>query len=178
MANEAANVVVAATGAVYRAPTGTTLPTSADAEVGSEFGDLGYISEDGVAETIDEQVTTITAWQNADVVRKIQTSHDVTYAFTALETNAEVLETFYGHHVAGVTEVRGTPGVRGVWVLDFIDGDTRHVRVVLPDAQVTARGQVTHNRQGPASYPITLTAYPDTEGVKAYIYVDETPGSS
>lgn len=174
----AANVVVAGTGAVYRAPSGTPLPTSADAFVSNLFSGHGYINSEGVTESIDEQTSDIIAWQGSDVVRKVMTSQDVTYSFTGLESNATMLETYYGNYNAGTVEIKGEQGIRGAWVLDFLDGDDVHVRVCIPDGQVTARGGVTRNAQGAMEYPVTITCYPDTSGVKAYLYVDDTPTSS
>ena len=51
MANNANNVTVgkpAIDGAIYRAPLGTTVPTSIDADLDEAFASLGYVSEDGV----------------------------------------------------------------------------------------------------------------------------------
>lgn len=177
MALTAANVVVAGTGAVYRAPLGTSLPTSADDLINVAFEDHGYINADGVSETIDRATTDIVAWQNSDLVRRVQTSHDVTYSFAALETNAVTLETYYGNYDDGHIEINGDEGVRASWVLDFIDGDDRHVRVVIPDGQVTTNGGVTRNSQGAFEYPVTITCYP-VSGTKAHLYVDSTPVSS
>ena len=50
-ANTAAHVSTgkpAVNGAIYRAPLGTTLPTSTTATLNSAFKCLGYASEDGV----------------------------------------------------------------------------------------------------------------------------------
>lgn len=178
MALTAANVVVAGTGAVYRAPLGTALPTSADDLINVLFLDHGYINQDGVAETIDRATTDIIAWQNGDLVRRVQNSHDVTYAFAALETNATTLETYYGNYDDGHVEIKGDEGIRGAWVLDFLDGDDRHVRIVIEDGQVTTNGGVTRNSQGAFEYPVTITCYPGSNGVKAHLYVDSTPVSS
>ena len=87
MALDATQVRVGVTGAVYVAPTGTTLPTDATTSLAVAFDDVGYISEDGVTETQDTDTNDIVAWQNGAVVRKIQTSHDLTYSFAMLETS-------------------------------------------------------------------------------------------
>lgn len=174
----AAEVVVAGTGAVYRAAAGTTLPAHARAAIGVAFKGHGYISQDGVAETIDEQTTDIIAWQNSDLVRKVMTSQDVSYAFSGLESNATMLETYYGNYSAGAIQIKGQQGIRGAWVLDFIDGANKHVRACVPDGQVTQRGGVTRNAQGAFEYPVTITCYPDSSGVKVYLYVDDPDTSS
>lgn len=178
MALTASNVVVAGTGAVYRAPLGTALPTSADAALDEDFEDHGYINADGVAETIDRTTTDIIAWQNSALVRRLLTGHDVSYAFAALETNETTLTTYYGNYDAGHVEITGGEGVRAAWVLDFLDGNQRHVRVVIEDGQVTTNGGVTRNAQGAFEYPVTVTCYPGTNEVKAHMYVDETPTSA
>lgn len=177
MGNVANNVQVAVTGGVYMAPAGTTIPTNGASALNNAFEDLGYISEAGVVETINEQSTDIRAWQNGAIVRKVTTSHDVTYAFTAIESNDRTLEAYYGNIAAGVVEVKGEQGVRGPWVIEVFDGaedsTTGHRRIVIPDGQVTARGGVSYVNGAAVAYPITITAYPDDTGVKAYIYLDE-----
>lgn len=174
----AANVAVAGTGSVYRAAAGTTLPSDADAFLPVAWKGHGYISADGVSESIDRQVTDIVAWQNSAIVRKVVTSDDLEYSFAGLESNENMLTTYYGNYAAGKVEYRGGEGIRGAWVLDFIDPSNFHVRVCIPDGQVTANGGVTRNAQGAFEYPVTITAFPDASGVKAYIYVDDTPVSS
>ncbi len=165
----AANVRVGVTGAVYMAPAGTALPTSTVAALNVAFVDLGYISEDGVSTSVGVDVTDIKAWQNGDVVRRVQTSHDFTAAFTAIETNAAVLEAFYGNYASNVVEVTGTQGFRGSFVIDVDDG-TEDIRIVIPDGQITERGDINYVNGDAVSYPMTITTYPDTSQVKAYIY--------
>jgi hypothetical protein len=166
----AANVRVGVTGGVYGAPTDSTLPTDNAAELDAAFEELGYVSEDGVVQAINSDTTEIKAWQNADVVRKIQTSHDLTYALTFLETNDAVLEAYYGTNAAaGVVEVTGAQGTRQAWVIEVIDGD-EVIRIAIPDGQITDRGDVTYANAEAIAYPITITCYPDADGVKAYIY--------
>lgn len=173
MALTAANVRVAVTGGTYFAPTGTALPTTASASLDEDFVELGYVTEDGITQTIDEDTEQIRAWQNGDIVREVQTSHAVTYDLALLETNADTLEVYYGNHTvvsgAGTTEIKAGQGTRGCWVFHIIDGVYK-IRLVIPDGQVTQRGEVSYVNGDAISYPITVTCYPNGSGVKAYLY--------
>jgi hypothetical protein len=180
MALTAEDVRVAVTGGVYGAPDGTTLPTDADAALDAAFDELGYVSEDGITQAINSDVTDIRAWQNGDIVRKVQTSHDLTYAMAFLETNEHTLATYYGDYTgdsdAGTVEIRGTMGIRQSWVFNVVDGDAR-IRLVIPDGQVTERGEISYVNGDAIMYPVTITAYPDASGVKAYLYYDNGEAS-
>ena len=174
MALDAKNVRVAVTGAALVAPLGTPTPTDATTAIAVPFKDVGYIGEDGVTQSISTDVSDIKAWQNGDVVRKVQTSHDFTLQFSMIETTDTTLKLFYADSTvtAGVVKVTGAQSSHNAWVLDVKDG--KHTtRVVLPDAQITERGEVTYKNDEAAAYDITLTAYPDASGVKAYIYMDD-----
>lgn len=178
MALDSGNVRVAATGGVYVAPTGTTLPTNATSAINAAFDDMGYIDEGGVTEGQGTQSNDIRAWQLGAVVRKVRTQHDLTYSFTALETRDTVLEQFYGNYdpATGKVEVTGAIAERNVWVISYVDDDDV-VRIVLPDAEVSDIGDVVYLGTDAVKYPFVLTAYPDASGVKAYIYF-HTDGAS
>lgn len=169
MATNADNVQVGATGGIYVAPVGTTLPTTAAALLAAAFDELGLINEDGVTESQGSDTTDIRAWQLGAVVRRVQSSHDLTYQFSSLETNATVLEAFYGNYTSGDVQITGEQPENQCWVIEVYDGSEHH-RIVLPLAQVSDRGDVSYNSQGATEYPFTLTAYPDANDVKAYIY--------
>ncbi|MEZ2373122.1 hypothetical protein [Arthrobacter sp. RCC_34] len=171
MALTAANVRVAVTGSCNIAPLGTTLPVDATTALAAAFKDVGYVSEDGVTQSISTDQSDIKAWQNGDVVRKIQTSHEVTYQFTMIETNGETAQIYYADPDATDTEVKITAAQtsHNVWAIEIKDG-TEVSRIVLPDAQVTERGDMVFKTDEAVGYDITLTAYPDATGTKAYIY--------
>ncbi len=171
MALDATNVLVGVTGKVLFAPTGTALPVTSVATPHASFADVGYISDDGVAQAINDETTEIKAWQNSDVVRKVQTGHDVTYSFTMIESNAVSLEAYYGNYTAGVIEITGEQLPHQSMILDVIDGDDE-IRVVIPDGQITERGDVVYANGDPIGYEVTVTAFPDEDGVKAYLYVN------
>ena len=176
MALDSDNVRVAVTGAVYVAPSGTTLPTHASQALNVAFEDVGYISEDGVTESQASDTTDIKAWQNSAIVRKVQTSHDLTYQFTMIETNGTALELFYGNYAAGAIEVDGALSDRQCMVLDVVDG-SELLRVVAPAAQVTDRGDVSYTSGDAVGRQVTVTCYPDDSGIKAYIYLTEDSGT-
>jgi hypothetical protein len=176
MANTATNVLVGVTGSIYYAPAGTAVPTTVGGALNGAFVDVGYISEDGVSTSVTNDSAEIKAWQNGDIVRRIQTSHDFTLAFAMLETNAASLELYWGNYTAGAVEVTGDQPYRGAFVVNVVD-DTSDVRYVIPDGQITERGELTYVNGEAALYQVTLTTYPDVSGVKAYIYYG-TSGAS
>lgn len=175
MALTAANVRVAVTGGVYRAPAGSVLPTDATAALASPFtdGEVGYATDEGVTQSIESDTTDLQAWQNGETVRTIQTSHTLTYALSLMETNENTLETYYGNHTgttsAGSVVINAEQGVRGAWVIQVLDG-THRIRICIPDGQVTERGETSFVNGEAIAYPITITCYPDNSGNKAYIY--------
>jgi hypothetical protein len=173
MTTTAANVRVGVTGGVYTAPEGTAIPTTIEAALNGAFEDVGYISEDGVTQSIGEDITDLKAWQNGDVVRKIQTSHDLTYTFTMIETSDVTLATYYGNYAAGVVQIDGEQLPHKSWVLEVQDGDD-DVRIVIPDGQITERGDLVYQNGDAVGYPVTITCFPDDSGNKAYLYVSGT----
>ncbi len=175
MALDADNVRVAVTGAVYVAPTGTTLPVTADNILDAAFDDLGYVSEDGVVESQGTDSNDIKAWQNGAIVRKVQTSHDLTYALTFIESNDTVRDEWYGVKVGAARQITGSQPGKRAFVIDVVDG-IYEFRIAIPNGEITDRGDVSYLNGEAISYPATITCYPDDAGVKAYIY-DDSDGS-
>ena len=173
MAGDATRVRVGVNGSVYTAPAGTDTPDDVNEALHNDFEDLGYVSEDGVTQTISSDSNVIKAW-GGDTVRTIQTSHDYTLALTLIETSAATARVYYGDDEATDAEikVKGDQGYRGAWVFDVFDGDVG-MRIVVPDGQVSERGDVSYRTEEAIGYPITITCYPDGDGVKAYIYRDD-----
>lgn len=172
MALDATKTKVGVAGGIYVAPLGTALPTDQTTALDAAFAEVGYITDDGVSLAINESINDIVAWQNADVVRKIQTSHDVTFGFSMLELNDVSRELFFGNYTSGATgvsELTGDVLPQQVAVLEILDGDTK-IRAVIPIAQVTEREDITIGSSDAITLGVTLTAFPDASGVKAYLY--------
>lgn len=158
------NVRVGLTGTVAFAPLGTTLPVDVDEVLAATFIDVGYVSEDGVTQSMATDLTDIKAW-GGDIVRTVQTSHDLTYALKLIETTEDTLILYYGDD----GEITGDDLPRQSWVLDVIDGSDV-VRLCLPDAKIVERGDVVYSGADAIGYEVTLKCFPDSTGVKAYMY--------
>lgn len=173
---DSSKVEVAVTGAVYLAPLDSTLPTDSATALDEAFKNVGYLGEDGITETPEEDSTEIQAWQNGDIVRTVMTSHKIQYGFTMIETNEVSLEAYYGNYDGGNVQITGDQLPRQCMVIETIDDDKVRRRVV-PVAQVTERGEVSLTNDDATGYEVTVTGYPDGSGVKSYIYAPAEIGS-
>lgn len=159
------------TGAIFRAPLGTPLPTKADDVLDSAFVCLGYASEDGVENTNEMTVSEIKAWGGMIVYRSLDGLTD-NFGFKLIESeNIEVLKTVYGTN--NVTEdasgnvsvaVKAEDPEEGVWVfLMAMRGNVKKM-IVIKDGAITAREAITYNDSDPVAYGVTVSAYPDADG--------------
>lgn len=162
MALDSDNVRVAVSGAVYVAPTGTTAPTDSSTALNVAFKDLGFISSDGIAESIDRSTNQIRAWQNGSLVREVTSEGTYSVTLTFLETNQDVLELYYGASITGGA-LDGDPtttGGRKSFVIDVVDGATVE-RTYIPAGEITAVGERTLASGEAIGYNVTITAYAD-----------------
>lgn len=168
--------------AVYAAPLGTTLPTTATASLDNAFVDLGWVSEDGVTNSIQRDVTRHKAW-GGETVKTTQDNYTESVKFTLLESNADVLSTVYGED--NVTESGDTIVVehsslmneRKSFVIDFIDGD-RAGRIVVREGLVVELGDVMYVHKDLTKYELTVDVYkPDTGDNAVVTYFDYSPAS-
>ena len=187
MANLVQNVVAGkplATGGILSGPLGTPLPTDASTAPDAAIKGVGYISDDGVSESMNRETDKIKAW-GGDVVKIVQSEHSVTYQYTMIESaRAEVNREVYGEPNVAATVATTTHGnllaikvtaeqlPHRVRVIEIKDGDAR-IRIVLPDSQITEVGDITYQDASIIAYPVTVEAFPDSAGVKAYKYTDD-----
>ncbi len=161
------------TGALWVAPLGSTLPTGMEAWP-SDFVDLGYISDDGVTESVDEDTEEFTPWQSATPIRTEITSSTKTFQCTLWESKAATLSLYYRVPESDMSvdedgvvsfEEAGKPtrDLR-MFGLDVIDGTYRR-RIILPYGEVTERGDISYTSDEMIGYEVTISAYPDSNGV-------------
>ena len=165
-------------GAIYWAPAGTETPGDADASLGEEFINLGYVSEDGLNIAPAEETSEIVAW-GGDKVVVSQDSYGKTATFNLLETiRPSVLQFMYGKENVVIGDDgklsvadTGEPLPHGILVIETIQNNgsnkPRFRRDVFGDCQVSDRsGDHTFNNSDPVSYPITITAFKFASKVK------------
>lgn len=170
MALTADNVNVAVTGKVYVAPTSATAPTGSDSTL-TGFTELGYVSADGITVSHDRSTSQIRAWQNSDLVREVTTEATTTYALTLLESNEDVIETYFGATITG-GKIQVNPsatGGRKSWVIDVVDG-ADVIRHYIPTGEVTAVEAQTFANGEAIGYGITITAYVANDRVADVFY--------
>lgn len=183
MANAASNVSFGkpkATGAVYIAPAGTAVPTDATTALAGTYKALGYVSEDGLVNSVSTDTENVNAW-GGDLVLVGQTNYSETFMVNLLETNTDALKAYYGEAnvtvAGGVTTIRANsaqlPHVVAVFELVLTGG--RIKRIVVPDAHFADRsGDITYTDGDPISYPLLLQAYPDASGNSHSEYIAVT----
>lgn len=174
MGNTATNVSTGKpniSGAVYRAPLGTTLPTDATTSLGAAFVCLGYVSEDGLTNNNEMDVSAIKAWGGMIVYRSLNELDD-NFVLTLIESeNTDVLKAVYGDSNVTVdgsgnahVVVKADDPQEAVWVFDLALRNNRAKRIVIKDGAITAREAITYNDSDAIGYGITVSAYPDSTG--------------
>lgn len=177
--NTATNVSVGkpkAEGAVFFAPAATTLPSDATTALAAGFVNAGYVSEDGMTNSISSDFESIKEWGGAEVLT-MQTSREETFAFKLIETNADVLKQVFGADNVTVTGdaivVTHTSADSAPFVLVFeilLTGG-RVKRIVVPNAKITEMGDIVYAAGEPIGYELTVSALPDTSSNTAYEYI-------
>lgn len=156
-------------GCVYRAPYSSTLTLPTDTTTAmstlSDFVDLGYISEDGVANDNSPSADEIKAWGGA-VVLTAQTEKPDTFAFTLISSkSADVLKAVYGSTnvtgtlASGITvKATSDEAEAGAWVFDMVLEGGVAKRIVVPEAKITEIGTINYNDSDAIGYELTITA--------------------
>lgn len=183
MANDTANVSTGkgvAGGYAFRAPVGpgTTIPTDNTTSLGAEFVGLGYISEDGISESIETDTENIVD-MNGDVILAATSSREETITFTLVEVMEEALKVAYGDanvaESSGVITVQhnGSDTGQHVYVFELLLKNNRKWRQVVPVGAVTEVGELAISSGEVVGREITITCAADTTGNTVYDYIDE-----
>lgn len=166
------------TGAIFYAPKGTTLPTSADTELDKAFTCVGLISEDGLKRSIKRTTKEIKDW-GGNTVKVVQTEVKETFAFAMIEAlNAAVQKATYGN--ASVSGDLGTGLTvkhdssepdEFAWVIDQVMSNGDLFRIVIPNGKSTDLGDINFKPDEPIAYGVTITAVADGDGTTSKDYI-------
>ncbi len=186
MGNNATNVTTGkpkTSGAVFRAPKGTTVPTDATTALAAAFVCLGHVSEEGLSNSNEMDVSAIKAWGGMIVYRSLNEFND-DFSLALIESeNADVLKSVYGQNNVTVdasgnisVDVKSEDPEEGVWVFDLALRGGKTKRIVIPNGAVTSREEITYNDSDAVAYGITVSAYPDSSGSTHKEYIEDTSG--
>lgn len=168
-------------GGVWVAPKGTVLPTDATTALSDDFVCLGYVSEDGLENNNEMDVSAIKAWGGNIVYRSLTELTDE-FGLTLIETeNVDVKKTVYGENNVEVdgsgnvtVNVVAEDPVERVWVFELSLRNSKSHRIVIPDGAITSRDTITYNDSDAVAYGITVSAYPDATGKTHVEYTEGT----
>ena len=165
------------TGGVRYARGLTTFPTDASSSLAASVLDAGYVSEDGLVETVDASDDKIKAW-GGDIVKIVRTEHSVSYTFTLIESkNADALKLLFGEEnvtvSGGKITVNKTATMipRASFIFDMRDGK-EDIRILVKDGQPSISGDVNFTDGDAIGYEVTVEAFPDADGVKSILMID------
>lgn len=153
-------------GALYSAPTGTTLPTDAAAPLDPAFVGHGLWTSDGAAETSSQTRQEIRAFQLNQLVANPVTGGIAAVNVSLLQMNAENASLYYGDDDVDTTtgRVRWRPGLPSgdrAFVVDKIDSAGARERIVIPTGSAAPNGDRTTVFGAATAMPVAITVLGD-----------------
>lgn len=159
----------------FSAPISVTPPTDFTA-LASTFKNMGFISSDGIKESIDVETEEVPDL-NGEVVCVLEKKETEKIKFTLISMSEDALKEMHGHSnvttASSKTTVQHKAGsfTNRVYVFDLLTKEGYKVRKVAPNAKVTNRGEIVHGAGNVYAREIELTCSPDSSGVRVYDYI-------
>ena len=166
-------------GYIYTAPTGTTLPTDITTKLDAAFKVLGFISEDGITISVEEDSSDLID-MNGDVMDSAYSNRAETIQMKLAEMKAGVFKTQYGS--LNVTDNNGLITIAhngdnhdsASYVFELLLKDGRRWRMVVPNAKLSELGDLTISSSELCQRDITFKCAVDAAGNTEYDYIEST----
>lgn len=161
-------------GAVFTAPAGTTLPTdavTAMSSVSEAYEDLGYVSEDGVTESISIATTAIKEW-GGSIVLITQDEKTATFKYKLIEYLSKAVQKFTNgdDNVSGeietgmkITVDDSDAGERVLVFWQILRGGIP-LRIVVPRCKIVSVGDIVYKSNEAIGYDVTVQAIKNDSG--------------
>jgi hypothetical protein len=181
--NDADDLVVGASGQIYTAASGSTLPTTTTGAPAAAFSGVGFTDDDGVTITSTPNVQDFNVWQSRQPARRESLAQEILSSFKAAQWNETNVPLAYG----GGTISGSTPNYRYDWptdtaalaewavIIDIADGSESH-RFVWTRADVTEPVESVFNRSNLATLAIGLKALAPAGGGSPGYYLTDSAG--
>jgi hypothetical protein len=181
-APDGSKIKIAATGAIWYAPTGTTLPTDSTTALNAAFINVGFV-KDGVEVAQDMKTKEVSAWQNLDNVRLIVTQVSRSAKFSAIESSKTAVQMAWGNSTVTVATTPAysmaiTPtnaSKEFIMVFDWSDGTTTQ-RIVFKRAVLKTLPSIKFSRMDEINYDLEVLALAPTDGTDAVIVYGSDAG--
>lgn len=166
-------------GYIFSAPEGTALPTDIKTPLDPAFKCLGFISEDGYVETVDEDSDDIPD-MNGDIMDSTNSNRVESAQFTLAEIKAETLKRQYGEK--NVTDANGVITVKHnsnshdifSYVLELVLKNNRRWRKVIPAGKSAELDDLNISSSELCQRPLTMKYLTDEDGNTCYDYFEST----
>ena len=165
----------AATGAIWVAPKGTTLPADATTALPSTFTLLGFTSDAGVQISESKSSESVRAWEARTEVYTVTTEYTENVSFTPIQCNEDVAKLTWGADHVTVDSQTGA-------ITKEHTGDTLDPVVIVVETvprtgivnrycgtyQLSERGEQTLDGTQVDGRQLTFNAIADEHGVTTY----------
>lgn len=168
-----------ASGYIFSAPVGTTLPTDFTTKLDAEFECLGFISEDGYEESVDEDSNDLSD-MNGTLMDSSNSNRVESATVTFAEIKASTLRRQYGDE--NVIDENGMITVihnenshsTFAYVLELLLKNDRKWRKVVPCGKSAELDSLSIAGSELCQRPITLKYLADGSGNTCYDYIQST----
>jgi len=172
-APDGSKIKIAGTGAIWYAPTGSTLPTDSTTALAAAFINIGYVKN---GFTLAQQLDTkeVTGWQNLDVLRMIPTKISRQAKFSAIESSKTAVQLAWGNATVTVatspayslTFPASQTTQEFILVLDWSDG-TASQRIIFKRATFKSLPSITFSREDEINFDMEIQALVPSDGSAA-----------